>query len=86
MENEVLAREKQNLRFQIQERDSIIQRLEFKLEREQRDRARGVSNRVNDTLKNSRVNRSDKSPTTSQNVDMSNLESGAGPTQVMYPF
>lgn len=72
-ENEMLVREQQNLRFQVQDRDSLIQRLEFKLEREQRDRARGLSNHVNETLKNSRVNRGGKSPS-SADLDLSNLE------------
>lgn len=57
-DNELLLREGQNMRFQIQDKDSIIQRLQFKLEREKTDRARGLSVHMSDTLNQSRVDRS----------------------------
>ena len=74
----MLAREKQNLRFQVQDRDSMIQRLEFKLEREQRDRARGLSSHMNDTLTNSRVRQNARSPG-SPDANVHDLASGLPP-------
>lgn len=43
------------MRFMLQDKDSYIQRLQFVIERDRKDRADGVVGDINDTFSNSRV-------------------------------
>ena len=54
-ENAQLKEECQNMRFMLQDKESLIHRLEFKLDREIREKGGKVDNGINNTFNTSKV-------------------------------